>query len=100
MDSCEAMEMVGDRYVMCGKGNTEIHHMITRSRGGKVLDKAGETYHLAQLCHYHHMLVHSSGKGYSSGFLIRGHVTTGPAGQPVYVGPDEYLSKKYPKEQL
>ncbi len=96
MDSCEAMEMKNNRFVMCGKPNTEVHHMLTRSRGGRLLDRAGETYHLARLCHDHHMRIHSSGDGYEGGFLIRGSVTTGSDGKPVYVGPDEYLSKKYP----
>ena len=54
------------------EGAIETHHMITRSRGGKVLDKAGETYHLASLCHDHHMFVHSGGEGYVSGFLMHG----------------------------
>jgi hypothetical protein len=98
MDSCEAMVEYGngERYQMCGKPDTETHHMITRSRGGKVLDKIGETYHLARLCHDHHMQVHQQGEGYKGGFLIRGYVTTGVDGKPVYVGPDEYLAGKYP----
>jgi hypothetical protein len=96
MDLCEAMEMIGNRYLMCGKEPVETHHMVTRSRGGLILDAAGETYHLAKLCHAHHMHVHSGGEGYTSGFLMHGSVTTGEHGKPVYVGPDEYLSNKYP----
>ena len=96
MGLCEAVVEVNDKEVRCWNAPTERHHLITRARGGLILDKAEETYHLADLCHAHHMEAHDQGGAFESGLLIAGSVVTGPDGRPVYTGPDEYLSEKYP----
>lgn len=97
MGSCEALIEIEDRWVRCWQQPLETHHLITRGRGGKVLDKAGETYHLMKLCHEHHMQAHDQAQAFERGLLLPGSVVTGPYGKPVYTGPDEYLSKKYPR---
>ena len=71
--------------------------MLTRSRGGRVLDEVGETYHLIRLCHKHHAMS-DGGAAYEAGLLIDGYAIT-EGGRVVYYGTDEYLSNKYPKEQ-
>lgn len=94
---CEAMvPTYNDHWVMCGKTPVEWHHRLTRARGGLILDKAGETRHHMYLCHEHHMRAHDEGSAFENGLLIDGYVVTGSHGNPVYVGSDEYLSKKYP----
>jgi hypothetical protein len=93
MKTCEAMILISDnpeRWSMCGKQPTDLHHKLTRSRGGKKLDKLGETYHHIQLCREHHEWAHKSGMGYASGLLIDGYFMKGK-----YVGSDEYLKEKY-----
>lgn len=72
----------------------ENHHRLTRARGGLILDKAGETYHLIDLCHIHHKAAHSPG-GHETGLLLDGYVTTTERGDPLYLGSDPYLSSKY-----
>ena len=97
---CEALVLYHPgrkpRYIPCGATPIEVHHKVTRARGGLILDEAGETYHLMDLCHEHHMYAHDQEPAYEGGLMIRGYVTTGPDGHPVYVGPDEYLTCKYP----
>jgi hypothetical protein len=100
MNTCEALVLtqgVGRRpmYVACGALRPDLHHKLTRGRGGMVLDKAGETYHHMWLCRDHHSVAHDQGSAFDNGLLIRGSVVTGPDGRPVYTGPDTYLSRKY-----
>lgn len=95
MRYCEAMIQVRGTWTRCGRRPTELHHRLTRARGGLILDEAGETYHLINLCHKHHMRAHDQGSAIENGLLLDGYVTTGQAG-PEYVGSDEYLSTKYP----
>jgi hypothetical protein len=64
--------------------------MLTRSRGGLILDAAGETAHLIALCAKHHRVAHSPG-GHEAGLMISGYVTTGPDGRAVYQGEDRRL---------
>jgi len=102
---CEAMVSVEKprgryrqvMYVCCGKENADLHHKVTRARGGLILDKANETYHHIYLCREHHNLAHDTSKGFSSGLLIHGYVITGIDGRPLYTGPDEYLTEHYGK---
>jgi hypothetical protein len=82
-------------FVPCGKENAELHHKLTRARGGILLDIAGETYHQIYLCREHHMMAHDEGNAFANGLLLAGSVITGRHGGPVYMGPDEYLSEKY-----
>jgi len=105
MSRCEAMVRMTSppgsvqrhrgMYVCCGKEGAELHHKLTRARGGLILDEAGETYHHLYLCREHHAVAHDQGRAFDSGLLIRGSVVTGPDGRPVYTGPDEYLSEHY-----
>lgn len=90
---CEAMIRLPRTWTRCGKSPVEDHHMLTRARGGLVLDEVGETYHHLALCPYHHRMVDDAGVG--SGLIIKGTVRS-EAGRPVYFGPDGYLSQKYP----
>jgi hypothetical protein len=93
---CEAMiSLHEDVWFRCGKRPTELHHRLTRARGGLLLDEAGESYHLMHLCHQHHKDAHDQGSAFENGLLIDGYVTTGPDGRPQYTGSDPYLSEKY-----
>lgn len=93
---CEAMvKRHGNVWARCWQIPIEIHHLLTRARGGNILDQAGETYHLICLCPEHHAM--SDGKyAYEGGLLIDGYVTTGRRGRPVYQGSDIELSERYP----
>jgi len=84
-------------WTRCGRRPTELHHRLTRARGGEILDRAGETYHLINLCHRHHMAAHDFGQAFENGLLIDGSVISGPDGRPQYSGSDEYLTAKYPR---
>lgn len=103
MSRCEAMvsmEIPRGRYrqvmfVCCGRENADLHHKLTRARGGIILDIAHETYHHIYLCREHHNLAHDEDKAYAAGLLIRGSVTTHLDGRPLYCGPDEYLTEHY-----
>lgn len=107
MSRCEAMVLVKrsrpheerweerPMYVCCGKDGADLHHKLTRARGGLILDKAGETYHHMYLCREHHDVAHDTETAFVNGLLIRGFVTTGLNGRPQYKGPDEYLNEHY-----
>lgn len=103
MSRCEAMvsmEIPRGRYrqvmfVCCGKDNADLHHKLTRARGGIILDIAHETYHHIYLCREHHDMAHDEDTAYAHGLLIRGSVTTHLDGRPLYCGPDEYLLEHY-----
>ena len=92
---CEAEVEVRGVWTRCFTHPVEVHHMLTRARGGDVLDSAGEDYHLAALCLWHHRRAHEPG-GYAAGLMIEGYVTIDHATtRPVYVGPDHYLQQHY-----
>lgn len=93
---CEAMVRTPNGiYTRCWKRPVEIHHLLTRARGGNILDQAGETYHLICLCPEHHAMS-DGGDAYAGGLLIDGYVTTNKHGRPVYQGSDKELSERYP----
>jgi len=98
---CEAMVMVASEsrpsgmFVPCGLEDADLHHKITRARGGLLLDAVGETYHHLYLCRPHHNVAHDEGQAFERGLLIKGSVTTWVDGKPLYTGPDEYLTEKY-----
>ena len=106
MHRCEALvsqQRKGPKYfevmfVPCGKEDAQLHHKVTRARGGEILDQAGETYHHLRLCVEHHKIAHDEGTAFTNGLLIRGYVFRTSTGDPLYIGPDEYLSEKYGKE--
>jgi len=89
------MVLVADRYHCCGREPAELHHKLTRARGGLLLDAVGETYHHLYLCREHHGLAHDQ-PAFLNGLLIHGQVLSNPDGTPRYSGPDEYLSERYP----
>jgi hypothetical protein len=82
-------------WTRCGKSPVEVHHALTRGRGGGSLDLVEETYHLIALC----PACHRSADGmdaYLGDLLIEGSVTWDPARRmPVYYGPDQFLTEKY-----
>lgn len=83
-------------YKRCAKPASDIHHMLTRARGGQLLDAAGEIYHLLHVCRPCHQACDEP-EAFDSGLMIDGHVYSDQFGTPVYVGPDAYLSLHYPK---
>jgi hypothetical protein len=99
---CEALIRVmasrTEVWTRCYDMPVEVHHALTRGRGGDVLDRVGEVYHLIALCGNHHRLAHKEPDiAYRGGALIQGAVTWDHIRQvPVYTGPDEYLREKYP----
>lgn len=101
MNRCEAMVSVNTgrpqlQFVVCGVEPADLHHKLTRARGGLILDIAGEKYHQLYLCREHHALAHDEGSAYERGLLLRGSVVTHPKdGRPLYTGPDEYLTERY-----
>jgi len=96
MNRCEAMVCVGRAWARCGRAPADLHHRLTRARGGLILDAAGETYHHLRLCRQHHAVAHDKGSAFENGLLIDGYVITGPEGSPVYYGSDPYLGRLYP----
>ena len=73
----------------------EIHHLLTRARGGNILDYVHETYHLIALCNKHHAMSDGA-DAYMSGLLIDGYVNWDKfRKRPVYNGSDEFLKEKY-----
>ncbi len=92
----ETTTLLGPRTIRCPRAAAHSHHMLTRARGGKILDKAGETYHLINLCARCHTHAHDDAE---ADLLIEGYVTTGPDGRPQYRGPDPYLKAKYPYDK-
>lgn len=101
MKRCEALVLTegvssrGPRYVPCGREPADLHHKLTRARGGLILDDAGETMHHMYLCREHHGVAHDEGGAFEAGLLIRGSVVTHADGRPYYTGPDEYLTEMY-----
>lgn len=103
-DRCEAMimmalhdakpgEIIHVVPTRCFRWGTEVHHMITRSRGGLILDDAGETMHLLALCPAHHREAHAPG-GYDKGLMIDGYIHT-ENGRVVYQGSHHRLRELY-----
>lgn len=93
---CEAFVSVGDGHpYRCQNRATDIHHLLTKGRGGANLDKVGEVYHLIHLCRECHQSA-DGGEAYDGGMLIQGSVTWDRFyNKPVYTGPDDYLTKRY-----
>jgi hypothetical protein len=67
--------------------------MLTRARGGAILDEVGETYHKINLCREHHAWS-DGGQAYEAGLLIDGYVTK-ENGKVVYQGTNHYLRRHY-----
>lgn len=97
---CEAFICVNDAPpYRCPNQATDIHHLLTKARGGDTLDRVGETYHLIHLCRDCHRAA-DGGEAYEYGMLIQGSVVWDKLlDKPVYTGPDNYLGLKYGAEQ-
>lgn len=97
---CEAMIQTGTGvWTRCGLPHVEVHHAITRSRGGGILDRVEEDYHLIVLCPRCHRAADGI-DAYEGGILLPGYVEwNADKSWPVYVGEDEYLSLTYPKDK-
>lgn len=80
-------------WARCFRSPVEIHHKLTRARGGLLLDEVGEDYHLIALCHKHHSGADGQ-EAYEAGLLLEGSVRK-VEGRVVYTGPDPYLTRKY-----
>ena len=91
---CEAMVQLARTWTRCGRLGIEDHHMLTRARGGDLLDTVDEVYHHVALCPKHHREAHS--EGFKTGLMLEGSAYL-LGGVIVYVGPDEYLSEHYPR---
>lgn len=79
----------------CTNPASDIHHMLTKARGGEALDRVQETYHLLHLCRPCH-LASDGASAYEGGFLIEGSAIWDSMMQkPIYSGPDTYLTKAY-----
>lgn len=82
-------------WTRCFTAPVEVHHALTRARGGDLLDRAGETVHLYALCLRHHQDAHRD--GYTNGLMLQGYVSLDSAtGRVFYSGPDPYLQVTYP----
>lgn len=91
---CEAMVWVHDTWARCFRAPIEVHHRITRARGGNLLDELNETYHLVALCTQHHREDADGGLAYESGLLLDGRMYYA-GGQYWYEGSDQYLKDNY-----
>ena len=94
---CEAMVLTVYNHVWtrCWGKPIEYHHLLTKARGGRLLDEVNEIYHLVGLCHQHH--AGADGKpAYEAGLLIDGYVQRNNRGRPTYTGTNAYLKEHYP----
>lgn len=93
---CEAEYAVmwAEEWHRCPAQATEVHHLLPKSRGGRILDDYGETCHLIHLCKTDHMAAHS--RKDAEGMMIDGSVTWDKLrNRPIYKGTDPELKKKY-----
>lgn len=83
----------------CANMASDIHHMLTKARGGAALDRVLETYHLLHLCRACHQ-ASDGAEAYEGGFLIEGSAIWDSIFQrPVYTGSDPYLRRTYGNNQ-
>jgi hypothetical protein len=95
-ETCEVeVELAGSFWGRCTAAATDVHHMLPKSRGGRILDGIGETCHLIHLCREHHAQAHS--RKDADGLMIDGSVTWDKLrNRPVYKGTDPELMRRYP----
>lgn len=86
-----------DVWARCFDTPVEVHHRLTRARGGAVLDAVGETYHLIALCPSHHREADGA-LAYLSGLLLDGMMMRDGSSH-YYTGTDEYLLAAYPRDR-
>jgi len=96
-NQCEALVWIesAEVWARCAARPVEVHHALTKARGGTILDSIGETHHLIALCHRCHGLA-DGGDAYMGGVLMDGYVSR-DGDWIVYDGSDPYLSEKYPR---
>lgn len=93
---CEAEVESGGQWMRCTQAATDVHHLLPKSRGGRLLDAVLETAHLIHLCREDHQQAHS--RKNAEGMMIDGSVTWNKiTNRPEYQGTDPYLRKRYPK---
>lgn len=96
---CEAMVLVKDDvWTRCFKTPVEVHHRLTRARGGAILDELNETHHLIALCPVHHRLADGA-QAYEMGLLIDGYFVRDGAAH-YYEGSDSYLRARYGRARV
>lgn len=94
---CEAEYEMGGRWRRCRKRAGEVHHLLTKARGGRHLDRMGETAHLLHLCHEHHRQAHEE-TGHD--LIISGEVEWDRlTKRPVYRGDDHELRQRWGAER-
>jgi hypothetical protein len=92
---CEAEVFLGGIWLRCTEPATDIHHLLTKARGGRHLDRVMEMYHLMHLCRECHR-ASDGALAYQGGMLIDGSVTWDKLNErPIYQGTDPYLSRRY-----
>ena len=92
---CEAeFAVMWSDWMRCPAPATEVHHLLPKSRGGRILDDYGESCHLIHLCKTDHIQAHS--RKDAEGMMIDGSVTWDKMEQrPIYQGTDPELKTKY-----
>lgn len=96
---CEALVNIKHQvWTRCFKNPVEVHHMLTRSRGGLILDELNETHHLIALCPDHHRVAHAPG-GHAAGLMIDGYMVRDGA-HHYYEGSDSYLRARYGRARV
>jgi 5-methylcytosine-specific restriction endonuclease McrA len=91
---CEVEVEHAGTWLRCGSPATDVHHLLPKSRGGRILDDVGETCHLIHLCREHHAQAHSRKEAH--GMMIDGSVTWDKLrNRPVYQGTDPELTRRY-----
>lgn len=93
---CEAEVYTTAGWTRCWNPAEELHHMLPKSRGGRILDDYGEIYHLIYLCKSDHIQAHS--RKDADGLMIDGSVVWDKMkNRPWYQGTDPHLTATYPK---
>lgn len=85
-------------WTRCFKTPIEVHHRLTRGRGGRVLDALGETYHLIALCGEHHRMADGA-QAYATGLLLDGMMVR-EGSSHYYQGSDPYLASRYGRDNV
>lgn len=83
-------------WARCFREPVDVHHRLTRARGGGLLDELGEIYHLMALCRQHHATDADGRYAYESGLLLDGRMYKS-GGLYWYEGSDQYLNDNYGK---
>jgi hypothetical protein len=99
---CEAMVLMSGTtwkkprmiWARCFRSPVDVHHRLTRARGGGLLDELGEIYHLMALCRQHHSDDADGRFAFEAGLLLDGRMYYA-GGVYWYEGSDPYLKDNY-----